>query len=52
MKQIEDILALYGQHFVNHAEKALNNKYNSIDNTSLNDDEDDIISMPEIVINL
>lgn len=46
MKQIEDILKLYGQHFVHHVEKALNSKYNSIDNTSLNDDEDDAISMP------
>jgi hypothetical protein len=51
MKQIEDILKLYSNNFVHHIEKALNSKYNSIDNTSLNDEED-IISLPEIVVNL
>lgn len=50
MKQIDDILKLYGNNFVHHVEKALNSKYNSIDNTSLN--EDDVISLPEIVVNI
>lgn len=50
MKHIEDTLKLYGNHFINHIEKALNSRYNSIDNSSIHEEE--AISMPEIVVNL
>lgn len=50
MKHIEDTLKLYGNHFISHIEKALNSRYNSIDNSSIHEEE--AISMPEIVVNL
>jgi hypothetical protein len=51
MKQVSDLMKIYGDNFKNQVEKALNEKYNEI-NLSDSSDDSNLITMPEVKVTL
>lgn len=50
MKRISEMINQHKDNFVNHIQKALNVRYNSIENSSINDE--DCISMEEVKVTI